>query len=487
MFASILVLPIFLQAAAPAPLPPATSAAPSTIGTSINTVEAPPAGTHVVRLSDALEAALKNQPTILEARAQTAAAEGRLTQARSPYYPQVTALASYQRVRGSSLNARSGTGTVTTTPGTGGMTTTPPTGTGTTAGTTGTGTPSAIATTTDAAGIDVFTFGGSVTQIIWDFETTYHRAHAASRLVDAFQLNEKTASQNVIADVRRSYFTARAQKDLVTVANESLANLQRHLDQIQGFVSVGVRPEIDLAQARADVANARLALIDAANAYAIAKAQLRRAMGTADDAEFEVADDELPAVEGEESATDRLVERAIAARPELTSLVKQRESYELTAKAYRGNYWPTLSASAGASETGTALDELGPQWNIGASITWPIFQGGLTHGLVREAEANANLTAAQVDAEKIQIRLDVQQAQLSLRAAKSSQIAAADVVTNAKERLRLAEGRYSSGVGSIIELGDAQLALTTAAAQVVQADFRLSSARADLLAALGQR
>jgi outer membrane protein len=57
---------------------------------------------------------------------------------------------------------------------------------------------------------------------------------------------------------------------------------------------------------------------------------------------------------------------------------------------------------------------------------------------------------------------------------------------NAREQLRLAEGRYSSGVGSIIELGDAQIAATSAAAQVVQADFNLATARAQLLTALGR-
>jgi len=57
---------------------------------------------------------------------------------------------------------------------------------------------------------------------------------------------------------------------------------------------------------------------------------------------------------------------------------------------------------------------------------------------------------------------------------------------NAREQLRLAEGRYQSGVGSIIELGDAQIAATSAAAQVVQADFNLATARAQLLTALGR-
>jgi outer membrane protein len=272
------------------------------------------------------------------------------------------------------------------------------------------------------------------------------------------------------------------------VARESLGNLQRHLTQIEGFVAVGTRPEIDLAQARTDIANGRLTLINAENAYAVARAQLGRAMGLAEGGgDFDVAEDELGPVDGEEVASDRLVERAIAARPELRVFDKQREANEFTASAFRGGYGPTLSASASASETGTDLAALGPAWSLGVNLNWPLFQGGLTHGQVREAEANADLSRAQGDSIKVQIRVDVEQAQLGVRAAKASQLAASEVIANARERLRLAEGRYASGVGSVIELGDSQLALTTAAAQVVQASYQLSSARADLLAALGTR
>ena len=455
MLASLL-LPILMQAA-PADAPPQ----------------------RVLRLDDAVQIAVKNQPTLQQARAQTEAAEGRATQARQLFYPQVTATASYQRVRSASFGGRG----VATTTGTG----TGTTGTGT--GTTGTGgtTPTSITASTDSAGVDIFTFGGNATQLIWDFGGTYNRSRAANRLVDAFAANEKAANRTVVQDVRRSFFTARAQKALVVVARESLDNFQKHLEQIQGFVQVGTRPEIDLAQARTDVANARLSLINSENAYAVARAQLGRSIGQADTVDYDVADDELPPVEGEDLTSDRLVTKAYNARPDLVVYEKQRESFELTAKAYRGAYGPTLSAAAGASETGTELGSLGPAWNIGLSASWPLFQGWLTHGQVREAEANADASRAQAEGTKLQIRVDIQQAQLGIRAAKASQSATAEAVANARERLRLAEGRYASGVGSPIELGDAQLALTTAQAQAVTANFNLSSARADLLAALGQK
>ena len=460
MFA--LVLPILMQAS-PASLP-ATSSLADTPSPAPTTSSGAPV--KVVRLQDAVELGLKNQPVMRGAHSQTIAAEGRRTQARAGLLPQLTAVASYQRVRAATFGGRSGGATTTTT------------GAG--------GTPSAVPNT-DTSGVDIYTVGGTVTQLIWDWGTTYNRTRSADRLVDAFVAQEKVAGQSVVIDVRHSYFAARAQKALVAVARESLANVEKHLVQIDGFVRVGTRPEIDLAQARTDVASNRLLLINAENAYAVARAQLGHAIGLPDEGEFDVADDELGPVEGEELPTESLVTRAIAGRPELVTFEKQRQSYELLAKGFRGNYGPSLSASASASETGTDLADLGPAWSIGVNLTWPIFQGGLTHGQVREAEANADVVRAQADTEKVGIRLDVQQAQLGIRAAKASQVASNEVLVNARERLRLAEGRYASGVGSVIELGDAQLTVATAAAQVVQAQYQLSSARADLLNALGRR
>jgi len=72
-------------------------------------------------------------------------------------------------------------------------------------------------------------------------------------------------------------------------------------------------------------------------------------------------------------------------------------------------------------------------------------------------------------------------------AAKANIAAATEALVNARELLRLAERRYETGLGSAIELGDAQLARNTAAAQEVSARYSLASARAQLLFALGDR
>jgi outer membrane protein len=120
------------------------------------------------------------------------------------------------------------------------------------------------------------------------------------------------------------------------------------------------------------------------------------------------------------------------------------------------------------------------------NLNWPLFQGLLTRSQVKEAKANVSAVQAQNAALVNQVRLEVEQAHLQVRAAKATLAAVGEALINSRERLRLAEGRYQSGVGSIIELGDAQVAAATAAAQSIQAEYNVATARAALLKALGR-
>jgi len=121
-----------------------------------------------------------------------------------------------------------------------------------------------------------------------------------------------------------------------------------------------------------------------------------------------------------------------------------------------------------------------------ARSPWPLFQGGLTRAQVREAEWVEVAIDAQTESLRQSVRVEVESALLAVRGAKSEIDAAREALVNAREQLRLAEGRYQTGAGSILELGDAQVTVTQAAAQKVQADFDLATARAQLLHALGR-
>lgn len=388
-------------------------------------------------LDEAIRVGLERQPKVLVANATTGVAEARLLQTRAAVLPQVTGNAGLAYTK----------------------------------------------TSTAPAPFVQLSFGVSASQTLWDF-AAIERLRAANRTVEAQRMLERAARLLVVLDVRRAFIDAGAQRALVAVAEEALSNQVRHQEQIEGFVKAQIRPEIDLAQSKTDVANARVELLSAKNGYRLAIARLHQAMGVVS-AQSEIADDALKPVEGEDLPVDALVDEALATRPELLGLSGQRAAQDLTVDAARGGFIPTLDAVASVGMAG-APASLAPAWNVGLVLQWPLFSGLGTLGQVREAQRTAELLSAQEDTQRLQVRLDVESARLTLETGVAQIEASNDAVVNARLRLKLAEGRYEAGVGSAIELGDAQVALTHAGAQRVQAQFNLSTARAQLLAALGR-
>lgn len=415
-----------------------------------------PAST-VLTLPEAEERALASQPQLRSAAAQVEMADARKESATSPLFPQLAFNASYSRST-SNFAARPGSVPRNLSGGSQGH---------------------------SFASYDFFNFGLTATQLIYDFGQTSNRRASSKEAVTSQVEAQKTTRLQVLNEVRLAFLDARAQKELVRVAEETLANQQRHYSQIEAFVEVQVRPEIDLAQAKLDLANARVQLLHAENGYATAKAQLNRAMGVEQSIEYDVGEATIPKVPGEDLALDALLEEALSKRPEVASYRHQLEAQRLSIRSAEGGYGPSLSASLSTTAAGPAPDNLAPNWSAGLNFNWPLFQGHGTSASVREARASLVATEAQADALRQQIRLEIERAQLNLRAAKAAAAVAEEALHAADERLKLAEGRYAAGVGNVLELGDAQLARTAAAAQLVQAEYALASARITLRQALG--
>jgi outer membrane protein len=465
------LLPIFLQAApTPATAAPALPS-PTATGTQPAATANRATSGRVLHLDNAVQVALRAQPLVHEAQAQTAGAVGQAEQGRAGLLPQLSGTALFEETTSGSIPTSTSTG-------------------GATQSATSAAPPESFGNSLTTAPHGLATASISGTQLLYDFNQTPDKFRAAKRNVESFRASEKTTELTVLLSVRQAFFTAREDKALVYVAQETLQNETKHVTQVRGFVAAGTQPEIALATELTNFGNDRVALITAQNNYEIAKAQLNQSMGVVGDTNYDVAEEGLAVVAGEDGPDDRLIDDALKARPEIVAYEKMREANALTVSSLKGGYGPTISAIGQAGVIDPTLqlgnNNLAGYWSLGAQLVWPFFQGGLTVGQVHTAEANYNYVDAQLEAEKLQVRFQVEQAVLTVRATKVSIDAANEALVNAREQLRLAEGRYQSGVGSIIELGDAQIAATSAAAQVVQADFNLSTARAQLLSALGR-
>jgi outer membrane protein len=409
----------------------------------------------VLALEEAQRMAQERQPQLRAARAGTQAAEGRVEQNRAPLLPQLSATAGYERATTNYLFR-----------------------------------PGGIIRTGDTASwssVNYFTSGASLSQLVWDFGQTSERWRSTQATARATAEQENATRHQVLLQVRTAFFNAVAYKELLAVSRETLNNQHNHLVQIDGFVHAGTRPPIDLSQAQADFANAEVQVINADNAYQRSKVLLNQAMGVEGPIDYDVADEALPPQAGEDGAVEALLESALKARPEMTSAMEQVRAQQLLLNSARGSYGPSVSVGAQVLQ-GTAAGTNYIGWDVaaGVTLTWNLFQGGLTNGMVHEAEANVGFAAAQLDVLRQQIRVDVDQALLAIRAAKAAFSSSRNALVAARQRLSLAEGRYQNGSGSVIELGDAQIAAANAAAQVVQTGFQLATARAQLLWALGR-
>ena len=309
-------------------------------------------------LDTALRIGRRLQPQLRQARAQTQAAEARVDQARAPLLPQVNLLATYSRATNNFA---------------------PPPG----------GTSPGMNPTPDPS-FDTFNFfrnSLTATQLIWDFGQAWQRKNAARANAEAQEDAERATQLSADLAIRSAFYQARATRDAVGVAHETLANQNKHVDQIQAFTEVGTRPEIDLLQARTDQANAEVALINAQNDYATARAILNQTMGVEAPASYEVVGAASAPLPGEETPLETLVDEALRARPDVAAKVAQLRAQDLTNKATAGRYGPALSAATGLTYNGREIDNLVWNFSGGFMLAWPIFEGGLVRAARREGDA----------------------------------------------------------------------------------------------------
>lgn len=406
-----------------------------------------PATPRILTLEAALETALARQPQLRQARAEVAGTEAQAAQSGAGMWPQISIGTSYQL--------------------------------------------GPTRQNVNQVGVPITNVGNyalsvNADQLIYDFGQTHNRYQAGQAQIRAQQQNAVLTTQQVRLAVRLAFFVLQAKQSLLTVAQETLANQKRHEERISNLVTVGLRAPIDRAQAARDVASAQLQLINAQNEVLTAKAQLDQAMGLEETAAYRLADDGMPPVEGERAALDALLREALQKRPDLTALRTRIEAQKLLVQAAEHNNHPSIRASAGAGANGTPISDPFYNWGLGLGLSWPLYTGGAREAQAAQARATLDSLQAQLDLNRQQMRLALEQARLRVSAAQAALKAAQSTAQAARQQLKLAEGRYEAGVGNVLELGDAQLSLTQAQAQVVQERFNLASARAQLLLALGR-
>ena len=400
--------------------------------------EAPPRKT----LAECIAIALAQQPTLKAASASVEAARERVWESTAVYLPQVGA--SYNATR---RHASAGSLTGSSFGG------------------------------ARAATFDFYSTGVALSQVLFDFGQNLSLFHAAQRSAESTAADAATQHDTVVLDVEQAYFGLLASYRLRDVADETVADNQKHLDLAQGRFDVGLAPKFDVTQAQVQLASAELNQVTARNNVSLGRETLRHALGLGGPLDFDIVDAlEQPPIEVDDAEALAL---AYEHRPELRSIRAQVDAAAQRVAAVQKDSLPKVTGNAAYNWSG-ARYPLQENWNFGAAVNLSLFNGGLTTAQVGEAKANLQNLQANEELTRQNITLDVRQATLNLRQAVESIRVADKGLQLARENLEIAEGRYKTGVGNIIELTDAQTSLTSAEASRVQALVNYRTALASL-------
>src|SRR5207253_4360408 len=361
------------------------------------------------------EIALRQQPILKAAAATVAAGRERVWETTAAYLPQASA--NYQASRRHASNSSL------------------------------TGSNSNVITSR-AKTFDFYSTGVALSQVLFDFGQNLQLIHAAQASAEALAADADTQHDTVVFNVQQAYFALLAAYRLRDVAEETVAQNEKHLDLAQGRHDVGLAPRFDVTNAQVQLATAELNRVTARNNVSLGRETLRNALGLLGPLDFDIVDSlEQPRSEvGDAEALDL----AYANRPELKSLAAQERADIERIKAIEKDYLPKLTLNSNVTWSGSGYP-LQETWNFGGLVNLSIFNGGLTTAQVGEAKANLDNLRATEDATRQDVTLDVRQALLNLRQAAESIGVADKGLQQARENLTLAEGRYKAGVGNFIE------------------------------------
>lgn len=406
-------------------------------------------------IEEAVNIGMENAPKIVSRIGDYVAAQQRVNQALAPLLPQLTAAGSYGRAR--SVNSITGSPLI-------------------------------------------GDFGsGSVTasQLLFDFGRTWAAKDVAKSSAEALKEALEAQKLDISQLVKTQYYTLLLSKRLVEVNVTALERAEVNLRSAQGFFQVGTQPKSFVTRAEVDVANGRVNVIRAQNAVSLARVALNTAMGIAVNAPTEVKD--LLAYQQFPMDRNALVAEAMRNRPEYRQVKSQAEAADAFVRQTFRDFFPNLFGSGTYGVTGvtgapafnsrstSGFVDSGNEWSVGLSLNWTIFDGGGKIARYKEAKANLEAAQARVRDAELQVWQSVEQSYLNLGEAEERIGAAGKAVESAEENYQLARGRFDAGVANIIELTDAQLALTQAQSTEAQAlsDYRI--AIANLERALGRR
>ncbi len=301
---------------------------------------------------------------------------------------------------------------------------------------------------------------------------------------DSSELNVANTQQQIKLDATTAYYNVLQTRNMVAVNQEMVNNLTEHLKKVQAQYDVGVVAKSDVLRSEVELVNAQQNLTKAQNSYDLAMSTLNNVMGMPLDTENTLKD-QLVYAKTDVTVEDAIAQ-AVANRPDLQQSQLGVESAKEGVKIADSNHKPSVTFGASQGWSGNDFPGDDSNWSMNVMANWNVFDSGLTNAKVKQAKSTLNKAEEQAVQTRNSVELEVRQAYLSMKEAENRIGATQVAVDKATEDLKIAQTKYYAGVGTNLDVIDAQLALTQSQTNYTQALYDFNVNKAKLQKAIGQ-
>ncbi|KAF0133731.1 MAG: tolC [Candidatus Saganbacteria bacterium] len=290
-------------------------------------------------------------------------------------------------------------------------------------------------------------------------------------------------------NVTQAYFAVLKARIYLKLAQDSKEMAQSHLNQVRMLLAAQVSTKADYLRTEVQLANAEIALTKAKSTLDIAEAAFNNSLGKNIEEMVVLSTEQfkeaLPALPNYKN----LLEITFTNRPEWKQYELSKGITEDNLRINQTAYLPSLLVSG---QTGNRISEYPTyksdvnSWSITGIASWTIFDGFGLQNRIREAAANVEAQKAAEEQVKNGIELEVRDAYFSLKSAIETISSAKKAVESAEENYKVSDTRFNSGVGTNLEVIDAQVALTQAKINYLQALFDVEIGKARINKVVGK-
>ncbi len=327
--------------------------------------------------------------------------------------------------------------------------------------------------------------GLSLSQLITDFGRTNNLVATAALRSKAADMNAVATADQIKLAVDEAFYNALQTFALQQVAEQTVRARQLVSDQITALFENKLRSQLDVSFANANLAQAKLLLLDTQNNYQAALSALSQVLGYTSQQQFDLVDSETE-LKPPPDAVSQLQDEAFSNRPEIASQGYEYQAAQHFQKAERDLLLPSIEALGviGRTPYSNSIAGVSPftSWYgaIGVNVNIPIFNGFLYPARSREAGFRAQAADQQLRDLKDRIANDVRTSWLSAITAYNRIGVTQQFVDQANLAVDLSQTRYSLGLSSIVELSQAQLTQTEAQIQFAAAKYQYRIAQSVL-------